>query len=58
METTHFILNILGWIFLLGSWVIYFFFNRKKEMRLYRVQLVVNVLALICFGANLILRFI
>jgi hypothetical protein len=57
METTHFILNILGWIFLLGSWTIYFF-NKKKERGLFRIQLVVNVLALVCFTANLLLRFL
>jgi hypothetical protein len=57
METTHLILNVSGWIFLLGSWIIYFF-NKNKEMRLYRIQLAVNVLTLVCFGANLILRFI
>ncbi len=58
METTHLVLNILGWIFLLGSWTIYFIFNKRKELRLYKIQLAVNILALICFGANLILRFI
>lgn len=57
METTHLALNVLGWIFLIGSWIIYFF-NKKKEMRLFKVQLAVNVLALICFAANLILRFV
>jgi hypothetical protein len=57
METTHLALNVLGWIFLIGSWIIYFF-NKKKEMRLFKVQLAVNVLALICFAANLILKFV
>ena len=57
METTHLALNVLGWIFLIGSSIIYFF-NKKKEMRLFKVQLAVNVLALICFAANLILRFV
>lgn len=57
METTHFILNVLGWVFLLGSWVIYFF-NKNKEIKLFRIQLGVNILAFVCFLANLILRFI
>jgi hypothetical protein len=57
METTHLVLNVLGWVFLLGSWSIYFF-NKKKDMRIFKIQLAVNVLALICFGANLILKFI
>ena len=57
METTHLALNVLGWIFLIGSWIIYFF-NKMKEMRLFKVQLAVNVLALICFAANLILKFV
>lgn len=57
METTHLLLNVLGWVFLLGSWIIYFF-NKEKEMRLYRIQIAANIIALICFGANLILRFI
>ena len=57
METTHFVLNILGWIFLLGSWVIYYF-NRRKEIRLFRIQLAINVLAFVCFAANLILKFL
>jgi hypothetical protein len=56
METTHLVLNVLGWVFLLGSWVIYFF-NKKKEMRLYKIQLAANVIAFICFATNLILRF-
>jgi len=56
METTHLVLNVLGWVFLLGSWAIYFF-NKKKEMRLYRIQIAANAIALICFATNLILRF-
>jgi hypothetical protein len=56
METTHLVLNVLGWVFLLGSWAIYFF-NKKKEMRLYWIQLAANVIALICFATNLILKF-
>lgn len=57
METTHFILNVLGWIFLLGSWVIYFF-NKNKEIKLFRIQLGVNILAFMCFASNLLLKFL
>ena len=49
---THFILNVLGWILLLGSWVVYFF-NKKK---LHKLQLAMNIAALICFATNLILK--
>jgi hypothetical protein len=57
METTHFILNVLGWVFLLTSWIVYLF-NKKKEIGLFRMQLAINILALVCFGANLILKFL
>lgn len=52
---THFILNVLGWILLLGSWAVYFF-NKKKEMKLHKLQLAMNIAALICFATNLILK--
>jgi hypothetical protein len=58
METTHFILNVLGWVFLLTSWIIDYLFNKKKEIGLFRMQLAINILALVCFGANLILKFL
>lgn len=54
---THFILNILGWIFLLGSWFVYFY-NKKKEIELFRIQLAMNLVSLVFFGANLIIRFL
>lgn len=54
---THFILNVLGWIFLLGSWVVYFY-NKEKDMKLHKIQISMNIVALICFATNLILRFL
>ena len=57
MEKIHFVLNILGWTFLLGCWVI-LYFNKKNEKRLFIIQSVLNGLALACFVANIILEFI
>ena len=54
---THFILNVLGWIFLLGSWFVYFH-NKKKEIGLFRIQLAMNVISLIFFASNLIMKFL
>ena len=57
MEKIHFLLNILGWTFLLICCGISYF-NRKNEKRLFIIQLILNGLALACFIANLILKFL
>ncbi len=57
MEKIHFLLNILGWTFLLACCGI-LYFNKKNEKRLFIIQLIFNGLALACFIANLILKFL
>lgn len=51
MEKIYFVLNILG------CWVI-LYFNKKNEKRLFMIQSVLNGLALACFLASVILKFI